>query len=144
MQILNKKAPMNYEILERIEAGISLSGSEVKAIKTRRVDLSNSYVKIINNEVFLINANIHLNQGVSNRSRKLLLHKSQIISLATKVKAKKLTLIPLRLYTKDDLIKLEIGLARSKRKFEKIKELKLKQIEEEARKELKEILKYKN
>jgi SsrA-binding protein len=139
MSILNKKAQFNYRLFERFEAGISLLGGEVKAIRLGRADLSNSYVRIINNEAFLLNASIPIagkKDYSPTRSRKLLLHKSQIISLKSKVEAKKLTFVPTKLYTKGRNIKLEIAIAKPKRGFEKKESLKKKDVEREIEKEL--------
>ena len=139
MKIINKKAKFNYNLSERFEVGIVLTGAEVKALKTGRADLSNSYAKIVGGEAYLVNANIPA-QGVQNydatRSRKLLLHKNELISLGTKMKQKQLTLVPIRVYTKGRLVKAEIALAKSKRKFEKKESIKKKDIEREIDREL--------
>jgi SsrA-binding protein len=132
MKITNKKAKFNYKVLEKHEAGIVLTGNEVKAIRNGQVDLSQAYAKIVDNEMYLINANIS-----TNRTRKLLLHKDQIISIQSKIKAKKLTLVPLSLYNKGALIKVELALAKAKRKFEKKEAIKRKEIEREIEKEFK-------
>lgn len=140
MRIINRKAKFNYRLIERIEAGIVLAGHEVRAVKNGRVDLTTAYAKIIGDEVYLVNANIASDiSGDHNftRSRKLLLHKDQIISLKTKIKAKKLTLVPTKMYTKARLIKVEIALAKTKRKFDKKELKKKKDIEREIERELK-------
>ena len=140
MQIINKKAHFNYSLLEKIEAGIVLSGSEAKTIRLRGGDLSNSYAKMINNEVYLINFNIPIagkKDYDSTRSRKLLLHKSEIVSLTTKMKSKGLILVPVKLYNKRRLYKIELALAKSKRKFEKKDSIKKKDIEREIQESLK-------
>jgi SsrA-binding protein len=145
MSILNKKAQFNYRLFERFEAGISLLGGEVKAIRLGRADLSNSYVRIINNEAFLLNASIPIagkKDYSPTRSRKLLLHKSQIISLKSKIEAKKLTLVPTKLYTKGRNIKLEIAIAKAKRSFEKKESLKKKDIAREIKREIDSRLKF--
>lgn len=139
MKILNKKASFNYTLLERFEAGISLTGEEIKTLKERGADLGNSYAKIINNEAYLINANIFSEKGDSTRSRKLLLHKREIISLESKIKAKKLTLIPVKMYNKGRRIKVELALAKPKKEFEKKEALKRQDIKREVEKELKSI-----
>lgn len=139
MQILNKKAHFNYSLLEKIEAGIVLSGSEAKTIRLRGGDLSNSYAKIINNEAYLINFNIPIagkKDYDSTRSRKLLLHKNEIISLTTKMKSQGLILVPVKLYNSRRLYKVELALAKSKRKFEKKESIKKKDIEREIETEL--------
>ncbi|MBI2018210.1 SsrA-binding protein SmpB [Candidatus Daviesbacteria bacterium] len=130
MRIVNKKALHNYHILEKIEAGIVLSGSEVKSIRSSRLDLGESYVRILNGEVFLINANIPRYQQASDKeyqathSRKLLLHKSQINSLIGKVSGKAVSLVPVSIYEKNNRFKVEVGLARSKKEFDKRKIIK--------------------
>jgi len=140
MRILNKKAKFNYNLLEKFEAGISLIGAEAKALRIRGADLSSSFAKIIGDEVYLVNVNIPV-EGKKDynptRSRKLLLHKDQIISLQSKIKAKKLTLVPTKIYNKNRLVKVEIALAKSKRKFEKKEAIKKKDIEREIEQELK-------
>lgn len=122
MEIFNKRANFDYQILEKIEAGISLSGGEARAVRTGHINLTNSYVKIINKEAFLLNANILIPDKKNydaTQSRKLLLHKGEILDLLVKTKAKNLTIIPIVVYTKGRLIKIEIGLAKSKKVFEK-------------------------
>lgn len=137
MATINKKAVFNYTLGDRIEAGISLSGLEVKSVKDNRVDISNAYVKIINGEAYLINANFPLQIDNPTRSRKLLLHRNQILYLDTKIHQEKLTLIPTKLYTKDRYIKLQIALAKAKRTFEKKESIKRQDLDREAERELK-------
>lgn len=140
MRILNKKAQFNYKLFERFEAGISLTGIEVRTLKTKGADLSNSYVKILGNEAFLINANIPIEKegNDSIRTRKLLLHKDEIISLNSKIKSKKLTLVPIKMYNKGRKIKLEIALAKAKHKFEKKEDTKRKDLERQVEEAIKE------
>ncbi len=139
MKRVNRKANFNYKLFDRLETGISLLGAEVKALRSGNVDLSQSFAKIIDGEVYLINANIPV-QGKkdykSTRSRKLLLHKDQITSIQSKIKAKKLTLVPTKVYTKGRLVKVEIALAKAKRKYEKKEAIKRKDIEREIEREL--------
>ena len=138
--IVNKKARFIYNLFEKFEAGISLLGGEVKAIRSGHADLSNSYAKIVANEVFLINANIPVpgkKEYNSTRTRKLLLHKGEVVSLQSKIGAKKLTLVPTKLYTKRHLVKVELAIAKSKREFEKKESIKKKDIEREIETELK-------
>lgn len=140
MKRINKKANFNYELFDKFEAGISLLGVEVKELRKGSIDLSRSYAKIIDGEVYLINANIPVpgkKDYQSTRSRKLLLNKNQIISIQSKIKAKKLTLVPTKVYTKGRLIKAEIALAKAKRKFEQKEAIKRKDIEREIERELK-------
>jgi SsrA-binding protein len=149
MNIINKKAKFNYELLEKYEAGMVLSGSEAKALRIKGADLSNSFAKIINGEMYLVNANISI-EGKKDydptRSRKLLLHKNEITSIESKIKAKKLTIVPVRMYNKQSLrpggqkqrlVKIEIALAKSKREFEKKEAIKKKDIEREIEKQFK-------
>ena len=140
MLIRNRKAQFNYKVLEKFEAGLILSGGEVKAIKRGHADLSGAYAKIVVNEAYLINASIPV-EGKKDysptRSRKMLLHKREIVSIQSKIKANKLTLIPTKMYNKGRLIKAEIALAKSKRKFEKKESIKRKDIERELAQELK-------
>jgi SsrA-binding protein len=137
MRIFNKKAKFNYRLLERFEAGISLLGPEVKAVKRGRVDLTASYVKIISGEVYLINANIAVEEKQT-RTRKLLLKKNQIVTISAKVKAKRLTIVPTKVYTRGRLVKVEIALAKRRRNYEKRELIKRKDIEREIEQELKD------
>lgn len=141
MRIINKKARFNYKLFERYETGVSLLGAEVKAIRRGNVDLSQSYAKIVDNELFLVNANIPVagkKDYKPTRTRKMLLHKKEIVSIKSKIKAKKLTLVPAKLYTKGRLIKAEVALAKAKRKFEKKELLKRRDIEREVERELRD------
>jgi len=140
----NRKAYFNYEILEKFEAGISLIGQEVKSIKTRGVSLAGSYVVLKEEEVFWIGLNIPPYQPKNapkdynpERTRKLLLKKSEIKYLIGKSKQKGLTLIPLRLYTKNGKIKLEFGIAKGKKKADKRESIKKREIQREIAKQLK-------
>jgi SsrA-binding protein len=141
MRTVNKKANFHYRLEpEKIEAGISLRGAEAKAIRENRVDLSDATVRIMNGEAFLINATI-VAQGLANydatRIRKLLLHKAEVIALETRAKQAKLTLVPIVLYTKGRLVKLEIRLGKPKRKFEKRASIKAQDIKREIEQEFK-------
>lgn len=129
MRIINRKAYHNYHIIDRFEAGIQLQGMEVKSLRAGRADLSESAARILNGEAFLINANIPAYQNAfkksyePQRSRKLLLHKSQIQSLIGKISSG-MSLVPLSLYEKNNLIKIQLGLGRSKKQFDKRKVIK--------------------
>lgn len=147
MKVFNKRAKFEYELLtDRIEAGISLLGIEAKAFRDNRIDLSQSFVKVINGEAYLINANFSAFTGGSargsdtynpTRMRKLLLHKKEVLALITKVKQKKLQIVPTMLYNSGKRIKVELVLGKSKRKFEKKESLKKKDIEREVQAQLK-------
>jgi len=133
----NKKAYFDYEILEKFEAGISLIGQEVKSIRAGRINLAGAYVVLKNQEVFLIGANIPPYQPKNaptdynpERSRKLLLKKSEIKYLIGKTKQKGLTLIPLKVYSKKK-IKIEFGIVKGKSKKDKREKLKKQGIERE-------------
>jgi len=145
MKIINRKAKYNYQILDKIEAGISLRGAEVKSIKKGQASLSDSYVNIDqNNEAWLINAHVSPYQPAQQkgydpkRTRKLLLHKKQALSLKKKMEGKNLTIIPTKMYTKRGIIKLEIALARGKKKWQKKEKIKKQDIARETQRVLKE------
>lgn len=125
MKIINRKATFDYTILDRFEAGIHLTGAEVKSIKGGHASLEGSFVRVLGSEAYLVNAQIFpyiyaRPEGYDpKRTRKLLLHKKEIISLRSKIEGSNLTLVPLSWYTTGPRIKLEIGLARGKKKYEK-------------------------
>src|SRR5260221_11602218 len=130
MRIFNKKARFNYIIIETLEAGIVLSGFEVKSIRLGRVDLSDSFARVENGEAILKNMYIHPFQKppegyIPNQDRKLLLHKKQINTLIGKSQGG-INLIPLSLYTKRNLVKVELGLGASKKKYDKRRAIKAK------------------
>ncbi|MBI4128687.1 MAG: SsrA-binding protein SmpB [Parcubacteria group bacterium] len=123
---LNRRARFDYDILETYEAGIVLSGHEVKSVKTGHMNLAGSFVIIRASQAYLINAIIPPYQAantpagyVPTRSRKLLLHASEISSLIGKHKEQGLTLVPIRVYTTHGRLKLEFGIGRGKRKYDK-------------------------
>ena len=147
----NKKAYFNYEILEKFEAGISLTGQEVKSIKTRSMSLKGGYVVLKDQskkktpEVFLIGCSISPYQPNNTspdynpkRSRKLLLKKSEIKHLIGKSKQKGLTIVPLKVYTKKGKIKLEIGIGKGKKKTDKRETIKKREVSREIRRTLKQ------
>jgi SsrA-binding protein len=125
MQIFHKKVGFDYSIIERFEAGIQLTGPEVKSIINSHVSLEGSFVRIIGFEAFLVNCQIFpyvyaRPEGYDpKRTRKLLMHKREILKLKSKIDGENLTLIPLSLYTKGPKIKLEVGLAKGKKQYEK-------------------------
>lgn len=140
----NKQAYFNYEILEKWEAGLVLRGQEVKSTKTGHVSLKGSYISIKNGEAWLIKAHIPPYKGAGKlinydpeRPRKLLLNKKELKYLTGKLNEKGLTLVPLGVYTKHDKIKLEIGLARGKRKLDKRELIKKREDERKMRREMK-------
>ena len=122
----NKRAYFDYEILDKFEASIQLKGFEVKAIKSGRLNLAGSHVIVRDNGAQLLNADIPPYQPMntpegydSKRTRRLLLNKDEIKSLVGKAHEAGLTLVPLRVYSKRDLIKVEIGLAKSRKAKDK-------------------------
>jgi len=137
VKIINRRAFHNYHLLEKFEAGIELTGPEVKSIKKGQIKLEQAFVQIKNNQVFLINAHISSYEFADQRDydpvreRRLLLQKKQIVSLQTKKRQKKLTLIPVSCYVKGPWIKLEIALAKGKKKFEKKEKIKKRDLNRE-------------
>jgi SsrA-binding protein len=142
MKITNRKAYFNYAILDRFEAGISLYGQEVKAVRLGQADLTGSFVKIIGSEAYLVNARISPYQNARSegyderRSRKLLLHKSEIIALKSKIEGQNLTIVPISLYIKGYIIKLELALGKGKKKYDKKQSLKQKDLQRELETEV--------
>lgn len=141
MRIFNKRAKFEYQLEEdRFEVGISLTGGEAKAVRGGHADLSQSVARVVSGEAYLINAAIPV-AGTKNysptRMRKLLLHRNEIVSISTKMKQRKLTLVPIKMYNKRGLIKLELALGKPKRKFEKKEAIKRKDIKREVERELK-------
>ncbi len=137
----NKRALFDYEILEKFEAGLVLTGQEVKSAKSGHISLPGSFVTIHNGEAFLTNATIapyklagKLEHYDETRSRKLLLHKDQISSLIGKTQQKGLTLIPIMVYIKNNLVKLEFGIARGRKKVDKREYIKKRESRREMRK----------
>ena len=137
----NKKARFDYEIHETYEAGIALTGQEVKSAKGGRFNLSGSYAVLRQNELWLINAQIPAYQPKNapadydaGRTRRLLLHHNEIKSLVGKLQQKSFTLVPLRTYLKNGFIKHELGLGRSRKKSDKRELLKKRAAEREMRK----------
>lgn len=129
MKIVNKKALFKYQIIEKVEAGIVLTGAEIKSIRAGRANLSESFAKIKNSEVLLENAYINPWMGSQKqtdprRPRKLLLHKNQILNLQGKISGGNMALVPLALYIKHNLAKVQLALGKSKTKFDKRAKLK--------------------
>jgi len=141
----NSKATFDYEIVEKIEAGVSLLGHEVKSIKTGKVSIKGSYVKILQEEAWLIGANISPYQPNNTpddydkqRSRRLLLKKSELKRITGKSNEAGLTLVPLRLYLKNNKIKLEVGIARGKKKYDKRDKIKKRESDRDISRKIKE------
>ena len=139
--IKNKKAYFLYEIHKKYEAGIELQGTEVKSIRQNKISLADSYCKINKKqEIFILNLNIatYDNGGYANhkplRKRRLLLHKREITRLRTKLQEQGFTLIPLSVYFKRGWAKIELGLGKGKKKFDKREKLKKQQMTKDIKK----------
>ncbi len=144
VSVLNRKAKAEYQILEAVEAGLVLTGTEVKSIKTGgKVNFADSYVKLLNGEFFLIHCHIHpYSHGTGfnhdpTRTRKLLLHRREIERLAIKLQDIGLTIVPLKLYIKKGKIKLEIGLVKGKKIHERREDIKKRDVRRDLEKSFK-------
>ncbi|PIT88102.1 MAG: SsrA-binding protein [Candidatus Magasanikbacteria bacterium CG10_big_fil_rev_8_21_14_0_10_36_32] len=140
----NKKAFFDYEILEKLEAGIVLSGQETKSVKNGQASLKGTFVTFHKNNAFLTNMNISpykqagpLPEYEPTKSRRLLLHKREIDYLREKSQEQGLTIVPLRVYTKNRFIKVEIAVARGKKQYDKRETIKNRDTEREIRRTLK-------
>lgn len=143
MEILNKKARYDYELLDKYEAGIVLTGTEIKSIRKGSANLKDSYAIIKNGEVFLLNMHIsaykegNIFNHDETRTRKLLLHKSEIRKINDKISIKGLTLVPVRLYFERGKAKIELAVARGKHTYDKKETIKQRDIEREMKKSIK-------
>ncbi len=141
----NKKILYDYEILEKFEAGIVLSGAEVKSAKQGQINLKGSYITFLDNEPFLMNTRISPYKPAKKtqkdydpeQKRKILLHKNEISRLRGKLDTKGLTIAPISVYTKNNLIKLEICLVKGKKKYEKRETIKKRDIDRRMRERMK-------
>ena len=142
MKISNKKAYRNYSISETLEAGISLIGSEVKAVREGMADLSGSFAKIIGTETYLVNAKIFPYKYArpegydEKRTRKLLLHKKEILALKHRMDGSNLSVVPLSIYTTKSFIKVELGIGKGKKEYQKKEAKKKKDIERSIEQDL--------
>lgn len=133
----NRKAYHNYSIEDKIETGIALTGTEIKSVRAGRVSLAQAYVKPDGKEVWLLNAHIARYEAASymshepTRPRKLLLHRKEINNLNNKISAKGFTLVPLRLYIKGRIAKVEVALAKGKKQYNKRETIKARETERE-------------
>ena len=140
----NKKAYHDYFIDEKYEAGIELFGTEVKSIRMGKCSVKESFVRIQNGEVYIYGMNIspYEKGNIFNkdplRIRKLLLHRSEINKMEAKLKEKGLTLVPIKVYFKDSLVKVEIGMARGKKLYDKRQDIAKKDQRREAERDYKE------
>ena len=142
----NKRANFDYEISDKYEAGLVLSGQEVKSVKLGHISLKESFVTIRGTELFLTNAHItpykqagELKNYEPTQPRKLLLKKSEIKHLMGKVRIQGLTLVPIRVYTRKRLLKLEFGLGKGKKKYDKRETISKREAEIKIRRELKNL-----
>jgi SsrA-binding protein len=121
----NRKARYDYEILETVEAGLVLTGTEIKAVRERRVNLSDAYCRPDSGELWMVNAHIaqfssgNINNHDPTRPRKLLLHKDQILRLSRQISERRLTVVPLTMYLRRHVAKVELGLAKGRRHYDK-------------------------
>lgn len=136
-KIVNRRAHFDYELLEKFEAGISLTGPEVKSVRNGHMKLEEAFVQIRDGEAWLYNSHIHPYAFADNRdydsrrTRKLLLHQNELLKLGQQTHEKNLTIVPLSCYTKRNRIKLEIALAKGKKKYDKREAIKKKDLERE-------------
>lgn len=141
-KIINRRASYDYQLLEKFEAGIALTGAEVKSVKAGHMKLEEAFVQIRDNEAWLVNAHIHPYAFADNRdydsrrSRKLLLHKNELLKIAQQAAEKGLTIVPIACYNKHNRVKLEIALAKGKKKYEKREAMKRKDLQREVESDL--------
>ena len=133
MEVINRKANYDYEIIDTYEAGVVLTGTEIKSIRLGRITLKDSYAIIKNNEIFLLNVHISSYEQGNRfnhdelRTRKLLLHKKEIIKLKEKIDKEGFTIIPLKLYFVKGKVKILLGLAKGKKNYDKREAIKKKE-----------------
>ncbi len=143
MEIVNRKAKYNYQIFDTIEAGIVLTGTEIKSLRLGKANIRDSYVRVKNNEMYIINMHIssYENGNIFNhdetRERKLLLHKKEIYKFRDKIKLEGYTIVPLKVYLKNGRAKELIGLAKGKKNYDKREDIKKRDIERNIRARLK-------
>ncbi len=143
IEINNKKAYFDYEILDTYESGIVLTGTEIKSIRLGRANLKDSYAIIKNDEIYLLNTHISAyEQGNrfnhdETRTRKLLLHKNEILKLRDKIETLGYTLVPVKMYFKGNKVKILIALAKGKKIYDKRESIKKKDIDRQVAKDLK-------
>ncbi len=131
----NRKANFEYEILNRYEAGIVITGTEVKSLREAKVNLQEAYGRIINNEAWIINSHINeykfgnINNHNPVRDRKLLLNKREIRKIKQQLQEKGLTMVPLKIYFKGSLVKVEVGIAKGKKLYDKRESIKKREVE---------------
>ncbi len=143
MEILNRKARFDYNIESTLEVGIVLQGTEIKSVRNGKVNIKDSYAIIKNDQLYLLNAHIaEYEQGnrfnhEENRTRKLLAHKKEIKKMKSKIELEGYTLIPLKLYFKNGILKVLLGIAKGKKNYDKKEVIKERDIKRQMDKELK-------
>ena len=143
MEIINRKARFDYEIEDEYETGIALKGTEIKSIRNGKANIKDSYAIIRNNELYLLNSNISLYEEGNRfnheetRTRKLLMHKREILKLKDNIEKEGYTLIPLKMYFKGSKLKVLIGLAKGKKNYDKREAIKKRDTEREMQKIIK-------
>jgi SsrA-binding protein len=139
--VTNRKALHEYFIVDRLEVGIALKGTEVKSLRQGNANLQDGYALIKDGEIWLLGMHINpfekgnINNHNPTRDRKLLLHKKEIRRLAGKISEKGLTLIPLRIYFKDNIVKVELAVARGKRAYDKREAIAKREVERQLRRD---------
>ncbi len=143
IEINNRKAKFDYQIFDTYESGIVLTGTEIKSIRKGNCNLKDSYVIIKKNEAYILNMHIsHYEEGnifnhEETRTRKLLLHKKEILKLSDKIKINGYTIVPIKLYFKKNKAKILIGLAKGKKTYDKRETIKKRDVERDIQKRLK-------
>lgn len=147
MKVINRKLSRDYEILETIESGIVLTGPETKSVFLKQINLDAAYIKLMSGEAYLINADIQKyrfatqDEYDAKKSRKLLLHKKELLKLQVKTASKGYTIVPVSCYSQGPYIKLEIALVRGRRDLEKKKIQKKQEVIRDEKRDMKEFLK---
>ncbi len=145
MEIINRKANYDYQIIETIEAGLVLKGTEIKSIREGKANIKDSYAIVRNNEVFLLNMHIsqykegNIFNHEETRTRKLLLNKKEIFKLRDSIAVNGYTLVPLKVYFKNNKAKLLLGIAKGKKNYDKREAIKQKDIDREVKKQYKNL-----
>jgi len=140
MEIFNREAKFNYFILEEYECGISLVGTELKSLRNGKANIKDSYATIRNNELYLLNMHIsaykegNIFNHEERRTRKLLMHKHEIIKIANRLIQEGLTLVPLKVYFKKNKVKILLGLCKGKKLYDKRETIKQRDLQKEANK----------
>ena len=143
MEIINRKARFDYEIEDEYETGIALKGTEIKSIRNGKANIKDSYAIIRNSELYLLNSNVSIYEEGNRfnheetRTRKLLMHKKEILKLRDKIEKEGYTLIPLKMYFKGSKLKVLIGLAKGKKNYDKREAIKKRDTEREMQKIIK-------